>query len=52
MEAYDRVAKIVAPKKIALEKANQEYEVVMVGLREKQSELGKVEGRLKVRVLL
>ena len=45
MEAYDRVAKVVAPKRAALAKANEEFEEVMVGLREKQAELKKVEDR-------
>lgn len=36
MEVYDRVAKVVAPKKEQLAVAEGEYEVAMKGLREKQ----------------
>jgi dynein heavy chain len=39
MEAYDRVAKVVAPKKAALALAEAEYEDVMGKLRVKQAEL-------------
>ena len=46
MEAYDRVAKVVEPKRAALAVAEQEYEVVMAGLREKQAELKVVEDKL------
>ena len=43
MEAYDRVAKVVAPKRVALAKAEQEFDLTMQGLRLKQTELAKVE---------
>jgi len=46
MVEYDKVAKVVAPKRAALEQAETEFEVVMMGLREKQSELDKVEKRV------
>ncbi|CAD7701708.1 unnamed protein product [Ostreobium quekettii] len=39
MSSYDRVAKVVAPKKAALKEAEGQYEEVMVGLRAKQAEL-------------
>jgi len=39
MDKYDRVAKLVAPKKEALKIAEASYEEVMVGLRAKQAEL-------------
>jgi hypothetical protein len=39
MEAYDRVAKVVAPKKAALAVAEAEYNDVMGKLRVKQAEL-------------
>jgi len=39
MESYDRVAKIVAPKKAALGEAEAEYNAVMAGLEVKQNEL-------------
>merc|ERR1712054_454718 len=42
MITYDRVAKVVAPKKIALEKAEAELAVVMEALKKKQAELDKV----------
>ncbi|EFJ27757.1 hypothetical protein SELMODRAFT_94851 [Selaginella moellendorffii] len=46
MEAYDRVAKVVAPKQAALKIAEAEYEEVMSALRVKQASLRKVELRL------
>ncbi|KAH7442335.1 hypothetical protein KP509_03G083100 [Ceratopteris richardii] len=46
MEAYDKVAKVVAPKKEALRIAEAEYEEVMQALLIKQEELQKVEERL------
>jgi len=46
MEAYDRVAKVVGPKKAALAQAEGELEIVMSGLREKQAELKKVEDKI------
>ena len=39
MSSYDKVAKVVAPKKAKLAEADQEYQEVMVGLRAKQAEL-------------
>lgn len=39
MSSYDKVAKVVAPKKLALKAAEEAYEEVMVGLRGKQAEL-------------
>lgn len=39
MSSYDKVAKVVAPKKLALKAAEESYEDVMVGLRAKQAEL-------------
>ena len=46
MEAYDRVAKIVGPKKIKLGEAEAELEVVMAALREKQANLKEVEDKI------
>merc|ERR1719174_2636378 len=42
MEVYDRVAKVVAPKKETLREAEEEYEGVMVQLNAKRAELQKV----------
>jgi dynein heavy chain len=39
MSSYDKVAKVVAPKKAKLAEAEGQYEEVMVGLRAKQAEL-------------
>lgn len=39
MSSYDRVAKVVAPKKAKLAEAEGQYEEVMVGLRAKQADL-------------
>ncbi len=39
MSSYDKVAKVVAPKKAKLAEAEAQYEEVMVGLRAKQEEL-------------
>ena len=39
MEIYDRVAKVVAPKKAQLAIAEGEYETAMTGLKAKQAEL-------------
>merc|ERR1740130_1069544 len=41
MESYDRVAKVVGPKKEALAKAQAEYAVVKKGLDPAQAELKK-----------
>eukprot|EP00898_Chlorokybus_atmophyticus_P008353 jgi/Chlat1/8519/Chrsp80S07812 len=46
MEAYDRVAKVVAPKREALAEAEAEYSTVMANLRAKQADLKKVEDKL------
>ena len=47
MEAYDRVAKVVQPKKEALAKAQAEFAEVKEKLDEAQSELAKVEAHIK-----
>ncbi|KAI8807084.1 dynein heavy chain and region D6 of dynein motor-domain-containing protein [Cladochytrium replicatum] len=47
MEAYDRVAKVVAPKQIALSHAEQELAVTMAGLQEKRATLKQVLDRLQ-----
>jgi dynein heavy chain len=47
METYDRVAKVVAPKRIALAEAEEEYAAVMVKLNEKRAELQKVVDQLQ-----
>jgi Skp family chaperone for outer membrane proteins len=39
MDSYDKVVKVVAPKKQALQEAESEYESVMAGLLGKQEEL-------------
>jgi dynein heavy chain len=46
MVSYDRVAKVVAPKKEKLAAAEAEYAEVMVGLKQKQAELKKVMDKL------
>ncbi|RKO95811.1 hypothetical protein CAUPRSCDRAFT_12487 [Caulochytrium protostelioides] len=46
MEAYDRVAKVVAPKQVALGQAEAELSVTMTSLNEKQAVLKAVEDRL------
>eukprot|EP00903_Cladosiphon_okamuranus_P016611 g15323.t1 len=46
METYDRVAKVVGPKKEALKLAEEELEVTMAQLRAKQAELQAVEDGL------
>ncbi|WIA36351.1 hypothetical protein OEZ86_007670 [Tetradesmus obliquus] len=46
MEVYDRVAKVVGPKKEALKQAQGELEVVMTALRAKQAELQAVLDKL------
>jgi len=48
MDIYDRVAKVVAPKKEMLAVAEGEYETAMVGLRAKQAELKEVLDKLKM----
>merc|ERR1711871_1740196 len=47
MEAYDRVAKVVAPKKEKLAEAEAEYAEVMVTLNQKRAELQKVLDQLQ-----
>jgi len=47
MDKYDRVAKVVAPKKIALNEAEQKLKIVMKALNGKKAELAEVEGDLK-----
>ena len=39
MSSYDKVAKVVAPKKAKLAEAEASYQEVMVGLTAKQQEL-------------
>ena len=46
MEIYDRVAKVVAPKKIALKEAETQLAETMGQLAQKQAELKEVEDRL------
>ncbi|KAG2451278.1 hypothetical protein HYH02_003884 [Chlamydomonas schloesseri] len=46
MSSYDRVAKVVAPKKAKLAEAEGQYEEVMVGLRAKQAELADLRAKL------
>ena len=47
MFSYHRVAKVVAPKKEKLKKAEAALQVVMEGLSQKQAELASVEAKLK-----
>lgn len=46
MEAYDRVAKVVGPKKLSLAGAEGQLSIVMGALREKQAALQKVVDKL------
>jgi dynein heavy chain len=46
LESYDRVAKIVAPKKEALKRAEDELAVTMASLQEKRAVLKAVEDRM------
>ncbi|KAM3188084.1 Dynein heavy chain 7, axonemal [Hymenolepis weldensis] len=46
MDAYDKVAKIVAPKKAALAKAMEEYSTAMEALNKKREALKAVQDRL------
>ena len=48
MEVYDRVAKVVAPKKIKLAEAEAELSVQMAKLNEKRAELQAVLGKLNI----
>ena len=46
MDTYDRVAKVVAPKKASLAEAEAEYNTVMAGLQVKQAELKELQEKL------
>lgn len=46
MEAYNRVAKVVAPKQAALKESEAEYNELMVNLNQKKAALKEVEDRL------
>ncbi|KAG2482389.1 hypothetical protein HYH03_018685 [Edaphochlamys debaryana] len=46
MDQYDKVAKVVAPKRAALAEAEAEYAKVMEALKAKQADLAEVMGRL------
>jgi dynein heavy chain len=46
MSKYDKVAKVVAPKKAMLAEAEGEYEDVMKSLRGKQAELKELMDKL------
>lgn len=46
MESYDRVAKVVGPKKEKLAEANGEYSKLMEALNQKKDELNDVETKL------
>ena len=46
IDSYDRVAKIVAPKKKALAEAEAQYSEVMAGLKIKQAELQELQDKL------
>ncbi|XP_060113048.1 dynein axonemal heavy chain 7 [Heteronotia binoei] len=46
MDSYDKVAKIVAPKKIKLNAAEGELKIAMDGLRKKQAALKEVQDKL------
>ena len=45
---YDIAAKIVGPKQAAMEKATAEFEEIMAGVREKESELDEINKKLGV----
>eukprot|EP00040_Diaphanoeca_grandis_P037865 m.251013 g.251013 ORF g.251013 m.251013 type:complete len:2401 (+) comp33890_c0_seq1:2-7204(+) len=47
MESYDKVAKVVAPKKLKLKGAETELATAMAGLRAKQAELKEVKDKLQ-----
>ena len=47
MESYDRVAKIVAPKREKLAAAEAEYAELMAGLKEKRPSCKEVEDKLQ-----
>uniref|UniRef100_F6UV59 Dynein axonemal heavy chain 7 n=1 Tax=Ornithorhynchus anatinus TaxID=9258 RepID=F6UV59_ORNAN len=46
MDSYDKVAKVVAPKKVKLNQAEGELSVAMEGLRKKQAALQEVQNKL------
>ncbi|XP_041433138.1 dynein heavy chain 7, axonemal isoform X2 [Xenopus laevis] len=46
MDSYDKVAKVVAPKKIKLNQAQSELKVAMEGLKKKQAALKEVQDKL------
>lgn len=46
MDMYDRVIKIVKPKKVQLEIANEEYKTTMAILEEKRNEVKQFQERL------
>ncbi|XP_073489206.1 dynein axonemal heavy chain 7 isoform X1 [Aquarana catesbeiana] len=46
MDSYDKVAKVVAPKKVKLNQAESELKVAMDSLRMKQADLKKVQDKL------
>ena len=47
IEKYDRVAKIIAPKKEALAKADAEFKVAMEDLSSKQANLREIQAKLQ-----
>ena len=47
MEAYDRVAKVVEPKKAKLAEANEDFAKLQEALNAKKAELAEVESKLK-----
>ncbi|VDN10779.1 unnamed protein product [Dibothriocephalus latus] len=47
IESYDKVAKVVAPKKVALAKAMEDYNVAMEALNKKRAALKVVQDRLQ-----
>ena len=47
MEAYDRVAKVVQPKKAKLKQANEEFALLQAALAGKKAELAEVEAKLQ-----
>ncbi|XP_078488802.1 dynein axonemal heavy chain 7 isoform X2 [Ciona intestinalis] len=48
MDSYDKVAKVVAPKKIKLKGAEAELKVAMASLRKKQAALKEVQDKLQI----
>nr|DBA34563.1 TPA: hypothetical protein GDO54_002113 [Pyxicephalus adspersus] len=46
MDSYDKVAKVVAPKKVKLHQAESELKVAMEGLKKKQAALKEVQDKL------